>query len=174
MRYYISKTYETMWPGTYARNTFLIMDEEERLRLGDQIIGLIDHIEQMKEEGKLIPLYTKTGKLSKTGKGPDKSKRYWVEKDEEAIVFLKRMCFWTIFKESESIDPTVHQLETIVDKMLSKVYGLHYGKFVNWMRLFHDTNQLDSTEMRKHMDYKRKCVAQLKEEGLLPQGFPSP
>lgn len=174
MRYYKSKTYETMFPGAYASNVFLVMNTKERFALEQKIEQLLEDIEEQIEEGTMVIHRRKDGTLAKTGKGKDRTKKYFNGKDEEAIVFLKRMTWYTTYEESEAIDPTLHQLQTIVEKLLTKVYGMHYGQFVNWMQLWHDTNQMTADDMRLHMTEKRTLIKQLKEEGLLPQDFKLP
>lgn len=174
MRYYKSKSYESMYPGMFASNLFLVMDATERFNLESHIEKLLEDIEDQLESGKLVRHLTKTGALAKKGKGTDPTKKYWNAKDDEAIVFLKRMCWYTVYPESEAIDPTIYQLQTIVEKMLTKIYGMHYGQFINWMKLWHDTQGMDATDMRDHMQAKRDLIKSLKVEGMLPQEFRLP
>lgn len=168
MKYYQSRAYETMYPGQFAKNTFLILDmKDESFRLEEKVRQLEEDIEEAIETGRLKKEITKGGKLASRGSG-------WNKKDEEALVFLKRMTLWCAYPESEGIDPTQWQINTIVNRMLMKVYGRHYGQFNNWMQIWVDTTKMDSTELRQRMNLKRKIVAQLKEEGLLPKGHPVP
>lgn len=167
MQYYQSRAYETMYPGQFSKNLFLIMDDEELFRLEQNVKQLEEDIKTAIEEGKLKVAMTKAGKLGSRGTG-------WNSKDEEALVFLKRMTLWMAYPESEGIDPTQWQIDTIVNKMLVKVYGRHFGQFNNWMRLWVDTTKMESADLRTRMNRKRYIVSTLKEEGLLDMGHPIP
>lgn len=168
MQLYQSRTYEQFNYGTYARNLFYILDHDERFKLKEMIEELESKINEMIIEGRLKPLYLKNGKdLKKTG--GDRSNL--VGKDLEAIDFLKRICHFTEYPESVMLDPTAHQVETIVDKLLTKIYG---KSFIDWIRVYVDRDKLDAHQMRDWMDTKRSIFFDLKDEGLLAKDFRLP
>lgn len=146
MRYYVSKTYED-FRGHYSRNVFLVLSDQERINLEDKIEQLIKDIE-----------------LNPYGKKFNK-------KDKEAIVFLKRMCWFTTYPESQAIDPCKQQIDTIVFKLLRKVYNPFKAELINWLELYVDSRKMTAEEMKAHMNRKRGIAFKLKNEGLLPEDF---
>lgn len=162
MQLYQSLSYQNFNATAWSRNTFYLLDHEERFKLTDMILELEDDINERIKDGTLKPLYLKDGKtLKKTGGGP----RDINKKDLEAITFLKRICHFSEFPESDMIDPTSYQLSTIVDKLLYKVYN---KGFVDWMKLYIDRDKLEPEEMREWMTMKRSIFYSLKDEGLIP------
>lgn len=153
MKYYVSKNYESykgMAFGKWGSNTFLVLSDEERFRLGDKV-------EQLEKDIKANPL-----------------KKRFNKHDRAALVFLKRMCVWTIYEESEAIDPTQYQIDTIVNKLLMKVYGPYFGEFINWLKLWVESEKMTADEMRDHMDRKRRIIRKMKAASMLPQEFKEP
>ena len=164
MKLYYSELYQS-YKGI-TRNIIYILSPEERIDLGDFIRQLEDHRDELLERGILEYHYTKKGTLSKKSKEhPDYKKYYWNQKDEEAIEFLKRLCYFTDFPESIMLDPTDYQIEGIVDKMLNKIYGRFNGQFSNWLQVELD-GQLNKEELRKHMNEKRALFKKVKDAGL--------
>lgn len=146
MRYYVSNTYED-FRGHYSRNVFLVLSDDERFRLEDAIEQLLIDME-----------------ANPYGKKFNK-------KDKEAIVFLKRMCWFTAYPESQAIDCCQQQIDTIVFKLLRKVYNPFKAELINWLELYVNTEKMTADEMREHMNRKRSIAKKLKDEGLLPEDF---
>ena len=96
MKLYYSELYQSY--NGFTKNIIYILSPEERMDLGDFIRQLEDHRDELLERGILEYHYTKKGTLSKKSKEhPDYKKYYWNQKDEEAIEFLKRLCYFTDF-----------------------------------------------------------------------------
>lgn len=161
MRLYQSNLYEQHNLGEYTRNLFYILEDEERFRLADAIEQLEADVNEMVSEGRLKPLYLKDGKTLRK-KGGNQSNL--VGKDIEAIDFLKRMCHFTEYPESVMLDITSYQAETIINKLLQKVY---YKDFIDWLKLYVDRDKLNPHQMRSLMDRKRDMFFTLQDEGLI-------
>lgn len=165
VKYYYTNFYQS-YKGL-TRNIIYVLNQDERLELGDFIRQLEDQRDELIERGFLEYHYTKKGTLSsRTKQHPDFKKSYWNKKDEEAIDFLKRLCYFTDFEQSIMLDPTDWQLEGIVDKMLVKIYGRFYGTFSNWLQVTLE-GELTKEQIRDHMDKKRALFRKCKEAGLL-------
>lgn len=167
MQTYMSGTYQGS-KGGVAKNLFIILTVDEKERLAALTRALEEDRDKKIADGSLKPMYTKGGKLMSFCKRPGT----WVGKDEEAIVFLKRMCLWLEWDFSENIDPTTYQLDTIVNKTIQKIYGPHI-KFYEWLKV-NSTGILKKDEMYNHMQFKREIVENLKNKGRLPEHFPMP
>lgn len=165
MRLYTSSAYTNFDLNQYSRNLFMILSDEERFRLSDKIYQLETDIKIKLENGTLENAYLKDGvTLKKQGGGLG----VLVQKDYEAIEFLKRMTHFTDYSNSEMIDPTSHQISTIVEKMLAKVYR---KDFYHWMEMWIDPIRMDILDMKDWMDRKRSIFHQMKREGLLDESF---
>lgn len=147
MQYYYSQNYTIKG---YGKALFYVLDDEEKIRLSDKI-------DKLEKDIKINPLHKRFNKY-----------------DRQALVFLKRMTQYTYYPESEAIDATEQQIDTIVNKLLLKVYGIWLGEFLNWMKLFKDDRPMDGHDIKAHMDKKRKRIKLLKREGLLPEDFIEP
>jgi len=164
MKYYYTNFYQSYKGQT--RNIIYILNEEERLYLADCIKQLLDDRDTLMERGFLEYHYTKQGSLSKRPKPhPDRLKKYWNDKDEQAIQFLQRLCFFGEYDNAVMLDPTDYQLEGMVDKMLVKIYGRFDGKFANWLQLELE-GELNKSQLVEHMDYKRALFKRFKQAGL--------
>lgn len=165
MKYYYTNFYES-YNGVQTRNIIYILNQEERLYLTDAIKQLLDDRDTLVERGFIEYHYTKQGTLSKRSKPhPVYLKKYWNDKDEQAIQFLQRLCFFGEFENSIMLDPTDYQLEGMVDKMLFKIYGAAGAKFAYWLELELE-GELTKDQLRTHMDYKRDLFKRFKEAGM--------
>lgn len=163
MKFYTSNAYQQMTnfgPQT-AYNTFYMLSNEERFRLTDNIKQLEEDIEEKLESGYFTVALTKKGTMRNT----TKSLYEICKKDLEAIDFLKRMCWFTEYSDSVALDPTKYQIETIVNKLLFKVYKPK--SFIQWMEVYLDPTNVSPMDMRNWMDKKRNIFKQLKNEGLI-------
>lgn len=164
VKYYYTNYYQSYKGQT--RNIIYILNEEERLYLTDAIKQLLDDRDTLVERGFIEYHYTKQGTLSKRSKPhPVYLKKYWSDKDEQAIQFLQRLCFFGEFENSIMLDPTDYQLEGMVDKMLFKIYGAAGAKFAYWLELELE-GELTKDQLRTHMDYKRDLFKRFKEAGM--------
>lgn len=164
MQTYTSGNY-TATNGSVTKNMFLILSMEEKEKLAVKVKQLELDRDAKIEAGKLEPMYTKGGALMTHCKRPGT----WIGKDEEAIVFLKRMCLWLEWDFSENIDPTMYQIDTIVDKTIQKIYGPHI-KFYDWMKL-QSSGIMTRSSLGEYMQDKRDIVNHLKQTGRLPEEF---
>lgn len=172
MKYYYTNLYNGYQGG--ARNIMYILTQEERIYLYECIEALIEDRDELMRRGFLEYHYTKAGQLSKRSKPhPDRLKTYWNQRDEDAIEFLKRCCYFTEYPTSVMLDPMDWQLEALVDKMLVKIYGRFDGKFSNWLAL-ELTGELKSKDIFAHMNGKRELYQTAKNAGLLPPDLKLP
>ncbi len=164
MKYYYTNFYQSYKGQT--RNIIYILNEEERLYLTEAIQQLLADRDELMRRGFLEFHYTKTGTLSKRCKPhPERMKKYWNGKDEEAVEFLKKLCFFDEYPESVMLDPTDYQLEGMVDKMLGKIYGIFEGKFANWLQVEFE-GEINKDQITDHMNYKRKLFKKFKAAGM--------
>lgn len=163
MKFYRSKGYQQMinFNQEMAYNTFYMLSDEERFRLADKIRQLEVDLEEKLQSGYLKPALTK----ARTMRVTTKSFYQICKKDLEAIDFLKRMCWFNEFPDSVALDPTKHQINTIVNKMLFKIYKPK--GFIQWMEVYLDPETVEPHHMRKWMDKKRKIFYTLQKEGLI-------
>lgn len=147
MNVYITEEY-TNRKGINTRTVFYILNDNERMRLADKIVELerdIIHARRIK-----------------------KIKR-WTKYDKMVVPFLKRVCHFGVYEESEMIDLNYWQMYTLVAKTLAKVYSPHVS-FEYWLKLEIDEKNIwNNGMMLNHMNRKRRLLRKLKELGLAPQ-----
>lgn len=166
MLYYYTNLY-TGHKGQ-TRNLVYILEDEERFHLADSIRTLIEHRDTLVDRGVLEYHYTRQGTLSKRPKPhPDRLKRYWNGKDEEALEFLQRCCHFGEYPNSIMLDLLDWQVEDLVNRMLVKIYGNFYGQFANWLELDAPT-EVDQKSIFKWMSHKRDLFQKVKAAGLTP------
>lgn len=145
-------------------NTFYLLSDEERMRLSDKIEQMERDINAKLKEGYFTVAKTKKGTLRNT----TKSIYEICGKDIEAIDFLKKLCWFGQFDNSIALDPTKHQIKTIVDKLLFKVYR---KEFIHWMELYLSNEDVSSSDMTEWMDRKRQIYYTLRNEGLISESL---
>lgn len=163
MRFYTSRAYQSIYStgAQTSYNTFYILSHEERHRLADKIVELEAMINEKLKSGYFTIAKTKKGTLKNT----TKSIYEICVKDLEALEFLKKLTFFTTFPESIMLDPTAHQIQTIVDKLLFKVVR---KTFIHWLELYLSPDEVTPDEMRSMMEKKRKLFKRLQREGFIP------
>lgn len=133
MKVYKTNSYNN-FKGSESTNYMLVMDDKERSHLYNIFFELLQ-------------------KLSKS----DGTPKRWNKFDDDALTFIHRMCFY--HQNGEMMDPTIGQLELLVNKMLKKVYN---KDFYEWTNFYIDANNYMTQEQaHKNMERKRRILKNL-------------